>query len=97
MSSPPEVALWLTVPKDCLMRGEFEAGDLELPNIQFILGSTRDDQNLLFEREALERFVGLAQRMLAIPVSPHEPIPRLALESSSGLEIQQHPPRWAVA
>lgn len=91
------VALWLTVPDDCRMRGEFEARDQELPNIHIILGSNRDDQNLLFEREALMRFVELAERLLAIPVSSEGPIPRRALISRSGCEIREEPPRWVVA
>lgn len=97
MSSPPKSAVWLTVPERCRMCGEFEVSDRDLPNIHIILGSSRDDQNLLFERGALERFVALAQRMLAIPVFPGEPMPRVALESSGGSEIHEHPPRWAVA
>ena len=96
MSNPPEVALWLTVPNDCRMCAEFENGDLEFPDIHIILGSNQQDQNLLFEREALTRFVELAQRILAIPVANEGPLPQLTLVSRSGFEIREEPPRWAV-
>lgn len=56
LSNPPEVALWLSVPDNCRMRGDFEVGDHEAP-----------DTHLVFERDALEQFIELAQRMLAEP------------------------------
>lgn len=87
-SSRPEAALWLSVPDNCRMRGEFEVGDRTLPDVHILLGSNGDDKHLLFEREALVRFVALAQRMLAIPVSPDSRIPRTLLESRHGHEIK---------
>ena len=98
MSNPPQVALWLSVPGNCRMRGDFEVGVNEAHDIHVILGSNGDDTHLLFEREALERFVELAQRMLAVPrprirTAP----PPTVLESSYGRGVQEvsapHPER----
>ena len=82
LSHQPQIALWLSVPDKCRMRGDFEVGANQVPDIHVMLGSVGDDSHLLFEREALERFVELAQRMLAIP-HPHA-LQRTVLESSYG-------------
>ena len=97
MSDRPEAALWLTIPDDCWMRGEFEVSDHTLPDIHILLGSNWDDKHLQFGREALERFVALAQRMLAIPVTSSGPAPLTHLESVHGEEIRERPVRSAVA
>ena len=97
MSDRPEAALWLTIPDDCWMRGEFEVGDQAFPDVHILLGSDWDDKRLQFGREALERFVALAQRMLAIPVAPNAPHPLTRLESVHGDEIRERPARWALA
>lgn len=89
-SNPPQVAVWLSVPSDCWMRGDFEVGNAEIPDIHVILGSDGDDTHLLFEREALERFVVLAQRMLAVPNSGVSRIPpSTVLESHYGCGIRE--------
>ena len=87
LSNPPQIALWLSVPDNCRMRGDFEVGDNEAPDIHIMLGSIGDDTHLLFEREALERFIELAQRMLAIG-HPHVPL-RTVLESTYGYDIRE--------
>lgn len=64
MNNPPQVSVWLDVPDDCRMQGEF-TGDRDI-QIQF--GGLHDGAHLLFEREALERFVTLATDLLAVPL-----------------------------
>jgi hypothetical protein len=84
-----QVALWLTVPADCRMVGEFEVGD-DAPDIKVILGSSHDDVNLLFAREALERFVELAQRMLEIPLqADSRAVPPTVLVAHYGYDIRE--------
>lgn len=90
LSDPPQVALWLSVPDTCRMRGDFEIGQHESPDIHVILGSNSDDIHLLFEREALGRFVALAQRMLAIPY-PDASL-QTVLESSYQHDIREVSP-----
>lgn len=97
MSNPPEAALWLNIPDDCWMRAEFEVGDHDLPDIHVLLGSDSDDKHLMFERTALERFVELAQRMLAVPVTPEAPTPRTLVDSSYGYGIRDRTPSSAIA
>lgn len=89
LSNPPEAALWLRIPDNCRMRGEFEVGDHALPDIHVLLGNNGDDKHLLFEREALERFVALAERLLAVTVNPDSRVPRTLLESSYGYDIRE--------
>ncbi len=91
VSNPPQAALWLTIPDNCWMRSEFEVGNGDLPDIKVILGSDSDDTQLVFERKALERFVALAQQMLAVPVTPDSGTPRTFLESSHGDDIREKP------
>lgn len=54
--NPPEKTVWLDIPEDCRIRGEF-TGDLD---IHVMIGNPSDGVNMLFERPALERFVYLA-------------------------------------
>lgn len=89
LSNRPEAALWLSIPDNCWMRSEFEISDHTRPDVHILLGSNGDDKHLLFEREALERFVALAQRMLAVPVSSEGRIPPTLLESRHGHEIRE--------
>lgn len=96
LSDSPEAALWLTVPDNCWMRGEFEVGHHVLPDIHILLGSDRHDKHLLFEREALERFVTLAQRMLAVPVDPGTPGSWTLLDSTYGHEISEQSRRSSL-
>ena len=91
LSNPPQVALWLSVPDACRMRADFEIGDHEAPDVHVILGNNGDDTHLLFQREALARFVELAQRMLAVP-HPRAPTAALSpvvLDSSYGHDIRE--------
>lgn len=87
-SKPPQVALWLSVPDTCRMRGDFEVGDHGVPDVHVILGDNGDDTHLLFEREALARFVELARRMLAVP-QPRAALPAVVLESDYGHDIRE--------
>jgi hypothetical protein len=90
LSNPPEVALWLSVPDTCRMRADFEPGDHEAPDIHLGLGGNNDGSHLSFEREALERFAELAQRMLAIS-DPRTSF-NTALESSYPNDIRDISP-----
>lgn len=62
MTGQPHASLWLDIPDDCRIQGEF-TGDRD---IQITLGEPDSQQYLLFEREALERFVKLAAELLAV-------------------------------
>lgn len=64
MNNPPQVSVWLDVPDDCRMQAEF-TGDRDI-NVMF--GEPSDGVNVLFEREALARFVKLASELLAVPL-----------------------------
>jgi hypothetical protein len=92
MSNPPELSLWLSVPDDCSMRAGFDVGDHHRPVIHIKVGGVDDDVHLQFERQALERFVQLAQRTLAVPVTPGGPIPTTLLYSGNGHAIREEPP-----
>jgi hypothetical protein len=61
----PTKAVWLNIPDTCSMRGEFDPDH----RLEFMFGGLRDGVNVVFERQALERFVTLANTMLAIPAS----------------------------
>lgn len=64
MPDPPQASVWLDVPEDCRMRGEF-TGDRD---IHVMFGNPDDGVNVLFERPALERFVEMANELLAVPL-----------------------------
>jgi hypothetical protein len=96
MSYSPELSLWLTVPDDCLMRAGFDVGDHKRPIIHIKVGGAGDDVNLQFDREALERFVQLAQRTLTVPVPPGGPVPTTLLFSTYGYAIREGLPNSAV-
>lgn len=64
MKTPPQVSVWLDIPDDCRMQAAF-TGDRD---IHITFGEPTEGQNLLFEREALERFVKLANGLLAVPL-----------------------------
>lgn len=65
MKNPPHASVWIDVPEDCHIQGEF-TGDLD---IQITFGEFGGgQQNVLFEREALERFVKLASELLVVPI-----------------------------
>lgn len=83
LTDPPQLSLWMAVPDRCPMRSDFEIGDDRRSDIQVVLGSPGECVSLVFERQALERFLALAQRMLAVP-DPQDSAgpPRTALESS---------------
>jgi hypothetical protein len=64
MNNPPRVIAWLEIPDDCRMKAMLDFDD----ELRFTLGSQSDDwQYIAFERPALERFVQLAQEVLALP------------------------------
>jgi hypothetical protein len=65
MRNPPQASIWLDIPDDCRIQGEFN-GDLDIQFTFGVFGSGQ--QNMLFEREALERFVKLASELLAAPL-----------------------------
>ena len=62
MSQLPLVTIWFEVPDDCRMQGEID-GD---HNLHITFGEMSADQNLIFRRQALERFVKLATELLAM-------------------------------
>lgn len=74
-TNKPEAAVWLDIPADCRMTGEF-TGDFDL---HVVFGDIKDGVEVVFERPALARFVTLANELLAvpIPVDPREDLPRL--------------------
>jgi hypothetical protein len=78
MSNPPEVSLWLDVPENCQIQGEF-TGDRDILVTFGEFGNGQ--QNVLFEREALERFVKLASELLAVmlPDDPKAELPVLVV------------------
>jgi hypothetical protein len=51
-----------------------------------MLGDPRDGVDIVFDRQALERFVGLAQRLLAVPDhdDPDAETPRFHAPASCG-------------
>lgn len=73
--NPPEKSVWLDIPEDCRMSGEF-TGDRD---IHLTFGNPSDGVDVLFERLALERFVQLANELLALPIpdDPKADLPRL--------------------
>jgi hypothetical protein len=65
MTTPPQASIWLDIPNDCHIQSEFN-GERD---IQITLGQFGEvQQTLLFEREALKRFVKLATDILAVPL-----------------------------
>lgn len=66
MRNPPQASVWLDVPEGCYIQGEF-TGDRDI-QITFGEFGNATQQNVLFEREALERFVKLASELLAVPL-----------------------------
>jgi hypothetical protein len=73
MSNPPNVMAWLEIPDDCDFAVKY-TGDGDL---HFMIG---DGVDVLFEPEALGRFVALATEALAQPepANPKADRPRLA-------------------
>lgn len=63
-TNKPEAAVWLDIPADCRMTGEF-TGDFDL---HVVFGDIKDGVEVMFERPALERFVTLANELLAVPL-----------------------------
>lgn len=76
----PEKSVWLDIPDSCRMRGEF-TGDLD---IHVMFGDPNDGVNVLFERPALERFVLLANELLAVPL-PDDPKVDLPILTAPGV------------
>ncbi len=65
MPHPPRTsAVWQDVPEDYRISGEF-TGDYD---IHVVFGDLNDGAEVLFERVALERFVQLANELLALPI-----------------------------
>lgn len=89
ISNPPRTGLWVNIPDECRMYSEFEIGDSDLPDIKISFDGSTNDTEIVFERTALERFIGLAQRTLAIPATPSSPCPDTRLMSSYGYEIRE--------
>jgi hypothetical protein len=80
MTNRPETAVWLDIPEDCRMSGEL-TGDYDL---HIVFGDLKDGVEMLFERPALERFVKLANELLAqpIPDDPKQDLPTLYAPTS---------------
>ncbi len=68
MADRPHAAVWLDIPDSCQLRGKFTV-DLD---IQVMIGQPNDELNVIFERAALARFVGIANELLAVP-APEDP------------------------
>jgi hypothetical protein len=70
----PSKSVWLEIPDACGMRGEVTS-DLDF---EFMFGGRNDGVELVFTRTALERFVTLANELLAAPISddPRSELPR---------------------
>jgi len=64
MNNPPVVTVYLDVPADCRMAALLDFEDA----LHFTLGTSQDQQNIVFERQALERFAQLAHDALAMRV-----------------------------
>lgn len=77
-TNKPEAAVWLDIPEDCRISGEF-TGDLD---IHVVFGDVKDGVEMLFERPALERFVTLANELLAVSI-PDDPKTDLPTFSAS--------------
>ena len=71
----PEAAVWLDIPEDCRISGEFTADH----EVHIVFGDRKDGVEMLFERPALERFVQLATELLAqpTPAGSRVDLPRL--------------------
>jgi hypothetical protein len=64
MTNRPEAAIWIDIPEDCHISGEF-TGDRD---IQIAFGGSNDSVGVVFERLALERFAQLVNELLAVPL-----------------------------
>jgi hypothetical protein len=64
----PEAAVWLDIPGNCPISGEFTGDD----DLHIVFGGLKDGVEVLFERPALERFVQLATELLALPIDGKE-------------------------
>jgi hypothetical protein len=75
IANRPKASAWIDIPGTCRMRGEF-TGDHD---IQVMFGDPDDGVNLLFQRPALERFVKLANELLAVqmPSDSEADLPKL--------------------
>lgn len=79
-SHKPGAAVWLDIPEDCRVSGEFTA-DYDL---HIVFGDLRDGVEMQIQRPALERFVQVATELLAqpIPVDASEDRPGLHASTS---------------
>lgn len=77
MSNPPNVLAWLEISDDCRFSVEY-TGDGDL---HFMIGYPHDGIDMLFEPDALCRFVALASEALAQPEPPDPKIDRPRLVS----------------
>jgi hypothetical protein len=70
----PSKSVWLEIPDACGIRGEVTS-DLDF---EFMFGGRNDGVELVFTRTALERFVTLANELLAAPIAddPRSELPR---------------------
>jgi hypothetical protein len=64
MTNKPEAAVWLEIPEDCRISGRFNSHDV----VHIVFGDLKDGVEMMIERLALERFVVLANELLAEPV-----------------------------
>lgn len=65
----PETSVWLHIPGNCHMAGEFTSDR----DIRMVFGNLADETSVVFERVALERFARMAHELLAVPVHNEEP------------------------
>lgn len=64
-TNKPEAAVWLDIPEDCRISGEFTA-DYDL---HIVFGDLKDGVEMQFQRSALERFVQVATELLTQPIA----------------------------
>ncbi len=79
MSNLSEDTVWVPIPNNCRIVGEFEIGHT-VPHITIFEGDR--DVHLLLEREVLDRVIQLSQQMLAVPEKRDPTLPRIILEST---------------
>jgi hypothetical protein len=88
MSNSSQDVVWVPVPTNCRMVGEFEVGH-RVPHITIMDGDR--DVHLLLERDMLDRVMRLCQQMLAVPENNDPTVPPIILESTHRDGIQEIP------
>ena len=80
MTSKPGAAVWLDIPEDCRVSGEFTADH----DAHIVFGDLRDGVEMHIERPALKRFIQVATELLAQPIPVDASEDRPGLHASTG-------------